>query len=141
MKSIKISVFDIKPICNFLLLIGLMTLLSFSMVSCGDDENDAPDDPYNEIIGSWQLSNYNIYPSFYTIEFKSNHKATIVYEPGESPEKANEWRTDGNKLYIYFDTDINHNDYLVGTYTIENDKMTYDGNYEDGATFILTKIQ
>jgi len=52
--------------------------------------NDAPDDPNNEIAGNWQLSNYNIYPSFYTIKFKSNHKATIVYEPGDSPEKANE---------------------------------------------------
>lgn len=143
MKSIKTLVSGIKPICNFSLLAILMTLLSFSMVSCGDDDDDddAPDNPNNEIVGNWQLSNYNIYPSFYTIEFKSNHKATIVYEPGDSPEKENKWRTDGNKLYIYFDTDINNDDYLVGTYTIENGKMTYNCNYEDGATFILTKIQ
>lgn len=86
----------------------------------------------NDIIGKWILENENQYPSFHIIEFKQNGAASVYYEEGDDIDNDVAWKFVNGKLRIYFDTDINYNDYLEGSAILTDNILFYICNYETG---------
>lgn len=101
----------------------------------------------NSLIGKWELINRSQFPSFYTINILSNGKFEVVYEPGESIEPGGfEWKVNGSKLTLYFDTEYGHDDYLIGEFVVIGNEMRYSNNYEEDesgkftSTFIMRRL-
>lgn len=95
----------------------------------------------SSLIGKWILENEREYPSFHIIEFKENGKAGVIYEAGEEVDNNVAWKFVDGKLRIYFDTDINYDDYLEGTIIMTDDVLLYMCDYSTGDGIATTPFR
>lgn len=113
---------------NPIWLLALLFSLSFSMISCGDDDEDETPTDSNELVGKWE--GYSLWNegSYLTIEFSSNgtlsgnendesfngsysmdanlktYSYKITFDGGDTDEGYDQdYNIDGNSMEIRFD--------------------------------------
>ena len=107
-----------------LFFVALFAALSFSLTSCGDDDEDAPD---GALTGTWRWT-YNDPDDGYcttTLEFKSNNRCVVTETFGNYPE-------DNYSIEVNYSVSGNVND----TARLRMWGKTVDDDWNDGTCVI-----
>lgn len=87
----------------------MLAAMSFTLTSCGDDDEDEPDNPTDAelLIGTWESVNDEVtseYSEDGIFRFEANGNYTQVHfgtgDNGENVVEFGTWRKKGNSIYI-----------------------------------------